>query len=101
MPIYKLCYAEADEIDTDSTMIFSLNVSPDQKELYLGALDILNREESQALFSNLLKFIERIELKDIENIKKDSFETVAWMRKKEIKEKMEEMNGFSFLLHNL
>ena len=82
-------------------MIVSLNISPEQKELYLSALWILSEDEAKTLFKNLTKFIEKIELKEIEEIKKESFISVAWMRKKEAEEKAQEMNSFSFLLHNL
>lgn len=83
------------------TMIASLNIPTEQKELYMQALIILSPEESETLFKNLTKFIEKIELKEIEEIKKESFISVAGMRKKEAEEKLEEMNSFSFLLHNL
>lgn len=83
------------------TMIISLNISPEQKQLYLQALWILSLEEQETLFKNLTKFIEKIELKEIEEIKKDSFVSIAGMRKKEAEEKAQEMNSFSFLLHNL
>jgi hypothetical protein len=82
-------------------MIVSLNISPDQKQLYIQALWILSQEESEILFKNLTKFIEKIELKEIDEIKKESFISVAGMRKKEAEEKAQEMNSFSFLLHNL
>ena len=74
------------------TMIVSLNISPEQKELYLSALWILSEDEAKTLFKNLTKFIEKIELKEIEEIKKESFISVAWMRKKEAEEKAEELD---------
>ena len=83
------------------TMIVSLNISKEQKDLYLQALVVMDNEESEALFKNLTKFIEKIELKEIDEIKKESFVSVAGMRKKEAEEKAQEMNSFSFLLHNL
>ncbi len=83
------------------TMIVSLNISQGQKDLYLSALDVLSVEESETLYNNLVKFVEKIEMKEIAEIKKESFSSIAGMRKKEAEEKLEEMNGFSFLLHNL
>ena len=83
------------------TMIVSLNISPDQKELYLQALHVLNTEESETLYQKLVKFVEKIEMKEIAEIKKESFSSIAGMRKKEAEEKLEDMNSFSFLLHNL
>jgi len=82
-------------------MISSLNIPEKQKKLYLDALDVLSLEDSQKLYDNLTAFVEKIEMKEISQIQKDNFSSIAWMRKKEAKEKLEEMNGFSFLLHNL
>ena len=82
-------------------MIASLSISPDQKELYFQALKIMNQDELDALYQKLTKFVEKIEMKELEEIKKDSFWKIAWMRKKEAEEKLEEMNNFSFLLNNL
>lgn len=83
------------------TLLVSLNIDPDQKKLYLDALEVLTFEESTTLYKNLTKFIEMIEMKEIEDIRKDSFASVAGMRKKEAEEKIQEINSFSFLLHNL
>lgn len=83
------------------TMIVSLTISPDQKELYLQALEILNQQEANTLFQNLTKFVEKIELKEVEEIRKESFTVISGMKKKEANEKMEELNGLSFLFHNL
>lgn len=83
------------------TMISSLSISSEQKKLYLNALEVLSLEDSQKLYDNLIAFIEKIEMKEINEIQKENFSTIAWMRKKEAEEKLKEMNGFSFLLHNL
>ncbi len=83
------------------TMIVSLSISPDQKELYIQALWILSLQECDILYKNLTKFIEKIELKEVEEIRKESFTNISGMRKKEAEEKLEEINSFSFLLHNL
>ncbi len=83
------------------TMIEALNVSSDQKDLYIEAIDILWKQELENLFKNLTLFVEKIEIKELESIKKEDFAIVSWMRKKEATEKMKEMNSFSFLLNNL
>lgn len=82
-------------------MIVSLNISPDQKRLYSEALNILTPQQAEELFRKLTRFVEKIELKDIEQIQKESFQNIAGMRKKEAHEKMQEMNSLSFLFHNL
>jgi len=83
------------------TMIVSLNIPESQKELYLSALDILSETEQEKLYQNLTSFVKEIEMKEIEDIEKDNFASIAGMRKKEAEEKKQEMNSFSFLLHNL
>jgi len=83
------------------TMVWALNISPDQKKLYIQALEVISDEEAAELFKNLSNFVEKIEMKELDEIKKDNFATISWMRKKEAEEKLEELNGFSFLLHNL
>ena len=83
------------------TMVVSLNIDPEQKKLYLEALEVLTYDEAAALYKNLTRFIEMIEMKEIEDIRKDSFASIAGMRKKEAEEKIQEINSFSFLFHNL
>ena len=83
------------------TMIQSLNLPQEQKILYIEAIQVLTKQELELLFSHLTKFIEKIEMKHIDEIRKQWFESIAGMRKKEAEEKAQEMNSFSFLLHNL
>lgn len=83
------------------TMIASLNISPTQKELYFEALEVLSETEAHSLFENLTKFVEKIEIKELEDIEKESYGTIAWMRKKEAEERKKEINSFSFLINNI
>jgi len=83
------------------TMIHSLNIPTQQKTLYVEAIQVLSESELELLFSHLTKFIEKIEMKHIEEIRTKWFENIAGLRKKEAEEKAQEMNSFSFLLHNL
>lgn len=82
-------------------MIQSINISQEQKELYLESLDVLDKQWVDNLYTDLSHFIENVELKELEDIKNKNFWTISWMRKKEAEEKKKEMNSFSFLLHNL
>ena len=82
-------------------MINALHIPNEQKTLYLGSLEILDIEWIKKLYIDLQNFIENFELKELEQIKKENFSSVAWMRKKEAEEKKKELNSFSFLLHNL
>lgn len=83
------------------TIIVSLNVSEDQKKLYIDSLDVLAEEELEMLYKKLTAFVEKIELKELGSIRDDNFASIAGMRKKEAKEKIQEVNSFSFLLNNL
>jgi hypothetical protein len=83
------------------TMIFSLQVWDDIKELYIQSLDVLDDQNIDKLFQDITYFTEKIELKEIEDIQKNSFATVNNMTKKEAEEKKKEINTFSFLLNNL
>ncbi len=83
------------------TMIFSLQVWDDIKELYIQSLDILDDQNIDKLFQDITYFTEKIELKEIEDIQKNSFATVNNMTKKEAEEKKKDINTFSFLLNNL
>lgn len=82
-------------------MIQSLQIPENSKQLYLEALDILDLEWLDLLYKDLSKFVENFENKELEEISKQNFSSIAGMRKKEAEEKQKEINGFSFLLHNL
>lgn len=82
-------------------MIFSLRMPEKQKKLYLDSLDIVNQDTVNNLYNNLTKFISDVEMREIEQINKDNFSSVVWMRKKEAEDKKKELNAFSFLLSNI
>jgi len=82
-------------------MILSLNIPDKQKELYLEAISILEKEGLEKLYIDLSKFARELEEEELNNIWNNNFSQVAWMRKKEAKEKQKELNSFSFLISNL
>jgi hypothetical protein len=82
-------------------MILSLNIPDKQKELYLEAISILEEEWLEKLYVDLSKFAHELENEELNNIWNNNFSQVAWMRKKEAKEKQKELNSFSFLISNL
>lgn len=82
-------------------MIRSINVSDQQKDLYLESLDVLDEQWINNLYNDVSHFVENIEMKELDEIKKENFSNLSWMRKKEAEEKKKEMNSFSFILHNL
>ncbi len=83
------------------TMINSLNISKKNKDLYLESIKGINEESINNLYKLLINFVEEIEIKEIKEIKNTNFLNINWMRKKEAEEKKQEINSFSFLLHNL
>ncbi len=82
-------------------MIEALKIPSDQKKLYTESLGILNEIELNTLYSHLVSFVKEIEMDEIEQIHKQNFSDISGMQRKEAEEKKEEMNSFSFLLHNL
>ncbi len=82
-------------------MIVSLNIPEKQKELYLEAIEVLWKDWLERLYITLTEFTKQLEYEELDKINKDNFSSVAWMRKKEAKEKQKEINSFSFLINNL
>ena len=82
-------------------MILSINIPEIQKELYLEAISILEEEWLENLYISLSNFTKQIEIEELDNINKQNFSQIAWMRKKEASEKQKEMNSFTFLINNL
>ena len=79
-----------------------------QNGLKIGEVqDIIN--ETKALLAFVRGFIsskseshnKELEEEELEKINKQNFSEVAWMRKKEAREKQKEINSFSFLINNL
>ena len=83
------------------TIISALKISEQQKQLYLDALEVIKNDKLDSLYDDITWFSENIELKEIEDIKKQNFTQIRWMTKKEAEEKKQDINAFSFLLHNL
>jgi len=82
-------------------MIFSLKIPSDQKTLYLESLNILDAQALNDLYNNLTRFVENIEIREISEINKENFMSIDWMRRKEAEDKKQELNAFSFLIHNI
>jgi len=82
-------------------MIVSLNIPDKQKELYLESISILKVDGLEKLYITLTNFTKELEEEELEKINKQNFSEIAWMRKKEAREKQKEINSFSFLINNL
>lgn len=90
-----------EKIELIKTMIISLDIPSKNKKLYLESIPWADEENINNLYELLVSFIETIEIKEIEKINETNFSTINWIRKKEAETKKEEINSFSFLLHNL
>lgn len=82
-------------------IIVSLNIPDEQKELFLESISILDEYWLEKLYEELSLFIKQIEEEELNNIWKNNFSYLAWMKKKEVEEKQKEINSFSFLINNL
>ena len=89
------------KLEVVKALIINLNISEDQKEMYIKSLDILETIELDNLYSEISIFSQNFEMKQVEDIKKWSYANVAGMKKSEVEEKKKEVNAFSFLINNI
>ncbi len=89
------------KVEILKTMIVSLQISETQKDLYISALDIIEEDNIEKLYTEITFFVENIEMTEIEEIKKTNFLVISGMRKSEAEEKKKELNTFSFLINNI
>lgn len=82
-------------------MFMNLQISEEQKALYIQALDILDEDWIDRIYNELINFTKNIEIKNIKDIQKNSLTKISWMRKKEAEEKKQELNSFSLLINKL
>lgn len=82
-------------------MIMSLEIPEAQKNIYLQALDITEDRFIDNIYNDLIRFVEKYEIKEIEDISKANFVNIAWMQKKEALQKKKEINAFNFLINNI
>lgn len=83
------------------TIIKNLKIQELQKNMYLESLEYLDEAGLNNLYISLQKFVNDVEIKQIQDIHKTNFASIAGMRKKEALEKQKEINSFWFLLNNL
>ncbi|PID86347.1 hypothetical protein CSB08_01130 [Candidatus Gracilibacteria bacterium] len=83
------------------TIIKNLSIPDNQKFLFLNSLEVLDENGIEGVYSDLILFVNNVEIKNLEEIKKNNFSIINGMTKKEAEKKKKELNSFSFLLHNL
>jgi len=82
-------------------MIMSLDIPEVQKSIYLQSLEIVDSKYIDKTYNDLIKFVEKYEIKKLEDISKSNFVNITWMQKKEAIAKKKEINAFNFLLNNI
>ena len=82
-------------------IIISLNISEEQKNLYLETILVLDSKWLEKLYISLSNSVKQIEYQELDNINKQNFSRITWLRKKEAKDKQREINSFSFLINNI
>lgn len=82
-------------------MFINLKIPEAQKALYIQALDVLDESWINRIYDELSDFINNLEIKNLEDIQKNNFSVINWLRIKEAEEKKEELNSFSFLINKL
>lgn len=83
------------------TIIENLKIKDNQKKMYLESLEYLDNVWLEKLYLSLQNFVNNIEQKQLEDIQKNNYSTIAGMRKKEAIEKQKEINSFWFLFNNI
>jgi len=82
-------------------IIMALIIPEDQRIMYLEALESIDKDSIDKLYSNLIKFVEKYEIKEIEDISKNNYTIISWMQKKEALIKQKEINAFNLLINNI
>gem|GEM_PF-3798160 len=58
------------------TIISALKISEEQKQLYLGALEVIQNNALDALYEDITAFADNVEVKEIEDIRKQNFTNI-------------------------
>ena len=88
-------------INMINDMFVDLKIPESQKALYIQALDILDEDWINRIYDELTNFVKNLELKNLEDIQKNNFSVISWMKLKEAEERKEELNTFNFLINKL
>lgn len=89
------------KIELIKIMIMSVNIPENNKFLYIEALEILDENWLDKLYLDIVNFTETYELRELDDINKENFSNIIWMKKKEAQEKQKDINAFSFLINNV
>lgn len=88
---------KSEKIKLIQIMFMNLKIPEDQKSVYLQALDILDDAWINRIYNELSDFVNNLELKSYEDIQRNNFSKINWLKIKEVEEKKKELNSFNFL----
>ena len=63
-------------------MFVNLKIPESQKSLYIQALDVLDESWIDRIYNELSDFTNNLELKNLEDIQKNNFSFINWLRLK-------------------
>jgi hypothetical protein len=66
-----------EKIELITIMINNLNINEEQKELYISSIDIFDENEMDNFYKELTIFVENVEIKEIEDIRYNSFSNIT------------------------
>lgn len=79
----------------------NMQIPEKEKVLYIQALEVLDEEWIDRIYDIIVNFVKTVEIKELEDIQKNSFSVISGLKRKEAEEKKEEINAFSFLINNI
>jgi len=82
-------------------LIKKIDIPQRDKDLILEAIANASDEKLDDFYNSVVNFVEKIELKEINEIEKNNFVSIDWMTYKQAQEKKQKINGFNFLLNNI
>ena len=82
-------------------LIKKIDIPEIDKNLIIWSISKVSDEKLDNFYNSVVNFIEKMELKEIEEIEKNNFVSIDWMTYKQAKEKKQKINSFNFLLNNL
>ncbi|MDQ7022197.1 MAG: hypothetical protein Q9M97_01450 [Candidatus Gracilibacteria bacterium] len=82
-------------------LIKKIDIPENDKELILGAIGNVSNEKLDLFYKSVVNFIEKMELKEIDEIEKNNFVSIDGMTYKQANEKKQKINSFNFLLNNI
>ena len=82
-------------------LIRKLDIPETDKTIFLEAIWVVPKENIKNLYKDITSFIEKFELKEVDEIEKNNFINIDGMTIKEATKKRKEINALNFLFTNI